>query len=143
MHSVTHILLPPASPQSVTISSSRLTFVSSPLHLGYFYLAQLMLPLNALFSFCLFSLSVAAFSLFAAFIGVTLAGAQNSQLLLILSPLVPLFLSFSLSSLSAAIYLPSSSEPPLLTLSLSGLQLKYYKCYCILAGGQISTVINQ
>lgn len=80
--SIRHYLLIPAS------------FVSSPLHRGYFNLSQLSALLNALFPFCLFSLSVAASSLFALFIGVTLAGSQNSQLLLTLSPLVRLFLSF-------------------------------------------------
>lgn len=43
--------------------------------------------------------------------------------------------SFALSSLS--------HPPAHVSLSLSGLQLKYYKCYCILAWGQICQVINQ
>lgn len=42
-------------------------------------------------SLCLFSLSVTASSLFVLFISVTLAASQNSQLLLTLSALLPLF----------------------------------------------------
>lgn len=109
----------PAFPRSVAISSSPLALVSSPPNLSYFHLAQLNALFKRFVSLCLFSLSVATSSLFAPFIGVTLAASQNSLLLLIPSPLLPLFLSFSLSSLSVAIYLPSPCKSLFLSPSLS------------------------
>lgn len=63
------------------------------------------------------------------------------------SPSLRFYFSFSL--FHCPLYQSPSICPHHLSLSFSrslspsGLQLKYYKCYCILAKGQISKAINQ
>lgn len=119
-----------------------------PPNLNCFNLTQLNTVLNALLSlclfFCLFSLSVAVSSLFAIFfICATLATSQNSPLLLPAVHFYLFFILFSLSFLSVAFICPHHLCLCLSPFFLSFLQLKYYKCYCVLAGGQISKVINQ
>lgn len=134
----------PAFTRSVAISSSRLALVSSPLNLSYFHFCSIKRSLWHFVSFCLFSLSVATSSLCALFYRCHFGCVPKLPASLCFHFF---FLSFSLSSLSVAIYLPSASTSlflsPSLSLAPSGLQLKYYKCYCILARGQISKAINQ
>lgn len=128
----------PALPQSVSISSYPLPLVSIFL-LCYFHLAQLNPLLNALFpSVSLHYPSLLPLSLLFLSVSLWLHPKIPS-----LSLLLPLFLCYAVLSISRHLSSLTISVSLSLPLSPSGLQLKYYKCYCILARGQMSKGINQ
>lgn len=104
----------PAFPRSVAISSSLPTLVSSPPNLSYFHLAQLNALLNALFP----SVSFHYPSLLPLPLLFLLLSLWPHPKIPSLSLLVSPVHSFSLSSLSVTIYLPSPSKSFVLSLAL-------------------------
>lgn len=106
----------PLSPHSIKRSLLKLSFLLSILIIHHCFL-----------SLCAFFF----------FISVTLAVYQNSQLCLCISASLCPVLCLLSRTVSALGIVASFIHFP------SGLQLRYYKCYCMLALGQISKAINQ